>query len=100
MPSRFVRQRRKQERPITFVSVMEAFQPQIKVRFLKDVSGWASRDRRVKWSIGAGKVGTLDADKAREFQAKGYLEILDGTVKPVTQTELDEILATVTVVGL
>lgn len=90
--------RRQREIPISFVPVERVFQPQVRVRSLVDLSGWASRDRRVKWSISAGRIGCLDADKAREFQTKGYVELLDGEVKPVSEDEAAEFLSTVTTI--
>jgi len=92
--------RRKELKPVTFVAVERAFKPQIKVRATRDLSGWVNRDRRVKWSIPTGRIGMLDEDRAREFQVKGYVEILDGTVKPVSEDEAAEMLSTVTMIGL
>lgn len=95
----FERRRRKLE-PVTFVSVERAFKPMIRVQAKLDINGWADRDRRVKWHIGAGRIGMLDEAAAREFALKGYVEILDGTVKPVSEDEAAEILSTVTKVSL
>lgn len=91
--------RRKPDRPVKFITVEQAFKPQIKVRVLKDLNGWADRSRNIKWHIGAGKVGCIDEDKAREFAIKGYVEILDGTIKPYSSDEAAEILSTVTTIG-
>ena len=87
-------------RPITFVTVEQVFQPQVRVRALKSVSGWVDRRKRIKWDIPAGSVGCFDEDKAREFAIKGYVEILDGAVKPVSEDEAAEVLSTVTNVSL
>jgi len=92
--------RRRELQPVTFVPVEQVFKPMIKVRALADISGWADRDRRVKWSIPHGRIGMLDDAKAREFQAKGYVEILDGAVKPVSEDEAAEFLSTVTTINL
>lgn len=86
-------QRRRRLQPVTFVAVEQAFKPQIKVRALSDLNGWVDRDRRVKFHIGKGQIGFMDADRAREFKAKGYLEIVEGQVAPVSQTELDDLLS-------
>lgn len=90
--------------PITFVPVEKVFKPQVKVRATRDLNGWADRGKtsgkRVKWSIAEGRIGCLDEDKAREFQAKGYVEILDGTIKPVSEDEAAEYLSTVTTISL
>ncbi len=95
----FNRRRRKLE-PVTFVPIERVFRPQVKVRATRDISGWASRDRRVKWSIGKGRVGCLDEPVAREFEVKGYVEILDGQVRPVSEDEAAEFLSTVTVLNM
>jgi hypothetical protein len=95
----FQRRRAKLE-PITFVSLERAFKAQVRVQATRDISGWASRDRRVKWQIGKGRVGCLDEDVAREFAAKGYVRILDGTVKPVSEGEFEEILSTTTTIQM
>lgn len=92
--------RRERLEPVTFVPVDRAFRPQVKVRSLRDLSGWASRRQRVKWHIGAGRIGCMDEDKAREFATKGYVEILDGRVKPVSEAEAEEFLSTVTVLNI
>ena len=94
------RRRQRELTPVRFVPIERVFQPQIKVRALKDISGWANRERRVKWSIGAGRIGCLDADKAREFQTKGYVKIVEGSVEPVSEDEAAEMLAQVTTIGL
>jgi hypothetical protein len=91
--------RRKPDRPVKFVTVEQAFKPQVKVVATRDFSGWADRQRRIKWHIGKGKIGCIDEDKAREFAIKGYVEILDGTIKPYSEDEAAEILSTVTTIG-
>jgi len=92
--------RRRELEPITFVSVERVFQPQVKVRATRDLNGWADRQKRVKWHIGSGRIGYLDSDVARQFQVKGYVQILEGDVKPVSDDERAEILSTMTVIGL
>lgn len=92
--------RREQLEPVTFAPVEQVFQPQIKVRALRDINGWANRRRRIKWHIGAGSIGYLNEDKAREFAIKGYVEILEGKVKPVSEDEAAEFLSQVTVINL
>lgn len=86
--------------PITFVPVEQVFKPQVKVRATRDMSGWADRGKRVKWSIPQGRIGCLDEDKAREFQAKGFVEILEGEIRPVSEAEREEFLSQVHVIGL
>jgi hypothetical protein len=93
----FTRRRRKLE-AVTFTPVRKVFKPQVKVRAKLDLSGWADRDRRVRWTIPTGRIGCIDADKAREFQVKGYVDILDGTVKPVSEDEAIEFLREVTTI--
>lgn len=91
--------RRLRATPITFVPIERVFQPQVRVRATRDLNGWASREQRVKWHIPRGRIGCLDADKAREFEVKGYVEILDGAVKPVSEDEAAEFLSTVTIIS-
>ena len=99
-----VQARRRRERegrpPVKFVTVEEAFEPMIRVRALLDISGWVNRERGIKWSISKNEIGMLSQDAAREFSIKGYVEILDGTVKPVSEDEAAEMLSTVTTVSL
>jgi hypothetical protein len=96
----FVRRRRKQLEPIKFVPMSRAFEPQIRVRAIRDLNGWASEDRRVKWSIGKNQIGFLNESKAREFQVKGYVEIITGEIKPVSEDEAAEMLSTVTTISM
>lgn len=92
---------RKVQAPVVkFVAVERAFKPQIKVRATRDLNGWANRERGVKWSIGAGRIGCIDEDKAREFAAKGFVEIIEGNVKPCSEDELAEYASQVTVVSI
>ncbi len=86
--------------PVTFLPVEAAFKPQIKVRAFNDLSGWISREKRIKWYLSAGRIGHIDEDKAREFQAKGYVQILKGDVKPVSEDERAEMLASMTTIGV
>lgn len=92
--------RRRQFQPITFVPVERVFKSQVQVRALRDLNGWADRERRIKWSIPSGRIGCLDEDTAREFMAKGYVELLDGIVRPVSEDEAAEFLSTVTTLSL
>jgi len=91
--------RPKRIQPIRFVAVEHVFKAQIKVRALRDISGWADRAQGVKYAIGYGRIGYLDEDTAREWQVKGYVEIISGDVKPVSEDEAAEILSTVTTIG-
>lgn len=88
-------------RPVTFVPIEQAFKPQVKVQAVRDLSGWVGGDKRnrVKWEIGKGRIGCIDADKAREFAAKGFVRILEGKVEPVSEDELAELLSQVTIIG-
>ena len=85
---------------IRFVPVEHVFQAQVKVRATRDLNGWADRAKGVKWHIPQGRIGCLDRDKAREFQAKGYVEILEGEVAPVSEDELAEFKSTVHTISL
>jgi hypothetical protein len=98
--------RKPELKPVKFVTVERAFKPMVKVRATRDVSGWVDRGkktgRRVKWSMSMGQVGYMDVAHAREYQIKGYVEILEGgeQIKPVSADEAAEFLSTVTVIGL
>jgi hypothetical protein len=85
---------------IKFVPVERVFKPQVKVRATRDLSGWANREKGVKWHIRHGRIGCMDADKAREFAAKGFVEILEGDIKPVSPAEQEEFLAQVTTISV
>jgi hypothetical protein len=107
VPARKATRARKPElKPVKFVAVERAFKPQVKVRATRDMSGWVDRGektgRRVKFHIGKGRIGLMDAEHAREFAAKGYVEILEGgeQIKPVSEDEAAEILSTVTTISL
>lgn len=76
---------------VKFVPVERAFKPQIKVKALLDITGWLDRDKGIKFRIGMGRVGFVDADSARIWQAKGYITILEGEVEPVSEDELYEL---------
>lgn len=86
--------------PVRFIPVERVFKPQIKVRALHTLNGWVDRRKKIKWEIHAGQVGCVDEDKAREWVAKGYAEILDGTIKPISEDEAAEYLSQVTTIGL
>lgn len=96
----FNRRRRRALEPIRFVPVSQAFEAQVRVQATRDLSGWVNRDRRVKWEIGKGRVGYLNASTAREFEVKGYVRILAGDVVPVSEDEAAEILSTTTTISL
>ena len=93
--------RRRKLEPIEFVPIRHVFRQQIKVRALLDMNGWVGEKAdRKKWHIGKDRTGYIDEDKAREWAAKGYVEILDGTVRPVSEDELAEMTKNDHVVGL
>ena len=79
----------------TFVTPAEVFQPQVEVFTTRDISGWANREKGIKFHLQAGKSYCVDADTAREWQVKGYVHIVHGEVKPVSADEKAEILSTV-----
>jgi hypothetical protein len=86
--------------PVTFAPIRKVFKPQIQVRTLKDISGWVDREKKIKYHLGAGKFYYLDEETAREFAVKRYVEIHNGTVRPVSPQERAEILSTVTTIGM
>lgn len=91
---------RRRAQPVTFLPVEQVFSPQVKVRATRDINGWADRKRKQKWSIAAHSVVYLDHDTARAFQVKGYVEVLDGTIEPVSEGEAAHILSSVTNLSL
>jgi hypothetical protein len=95
----FEAKRRKLE-PVTFVPAEQFFKPQVKVQATRDINGWADPKRRVKWSIAAHSIVYMDTDKAREFQIKGYVRVLDGQIEPASDDEVAEILSSVTTLSL
>lgn len=92
--------RRQKLKPITFVPAEQVFKPVVKVQATRDINGWVNKKTRVKWSIPANSVAYIDAATAREFQIKGYVRILDGTVEPASDDEVAEIMSTVTTLNL
>lgn len=95
----FERRRRKLE-PVRFVPVSKAFEPQVRVQAVRDLNGWVDRERRVKWQIGRHQIGFLNEAKAREFETKGFVRILNGDVTPVSEDEAAEMLSTSTTITL
>lgn len=93
--------RRERVGPMRYVPLAAAFKPQIKVLALKDINATVgSGERRVKAVIGKGRVGYLDEPTARAWNVKGYVAILDGTVRAVSPDEAAQILSEVQRVGL
>lgn len=94
--------RREKLIPVEFVPVSQVFQPMVEVKFLKDVSGWVGENKssRKKWSFSTGQIIAIDADKAREFVAKGYCEPTHPLDPPLSHDEVLEFRSNVTVVGL
>lgn len=94
--------RRLQLIPVEFVPVSQVFRPMVEVKFLKDVSGWVGSDKstRKKWHFAAGQTYAIDAEKAREFVAKGYCEPINPLDPPLSHDEVLEFRSTVTVIGL
>lgn len=88
---RSARPARKRTKPevVKFVPVERAFKAQIKVKALLDINGPVAPG--VKFHAPAGRIAYVDEDTARVWAAKGYVEILDGTVKPVSPDELAEL---------
>lgn len=95
----FIRRRERAE-IVKFAPVRQVFEPQIGVVPNRDLNGWVDERRRIKWSMKHGQKYYINAKKAREFEAKGYLTITDGRVTPVSEDEYAEIMSTVTTIGL
>lgn len=85
---------------IKFVPVERVFKPQVKVRATRDLNGWANRERGVKWNIPAGRIGCVDEDKAREWVAKGFVELVEGDIRPISEDEAADFLSQVTTISV
>jgi hypothetical protein len=95
----FIR-RREKLKPVEFQPVSEVFEPQVGVIPKSDLSGWVDRRRKVKWSMSAGRKYYLNEAKAREFETKGFLDIVSGAVAPVSDDERAEFLSQVTRISM
>lgn len=82
--------------PITFQAVN--WQPQVEVRFTRDVNGWLDRDRNIKFHFAAGSRHMVDEAHAVEFITKGYAK---GTLpRFVSEDEAGEIRSVMTTIGM
>ncbi len=87
--------------PITFLPVKKVFRAMVSIEVNRDISGWASREKRQKWHMGAGTTHIIDEDKAREFVAKGYASFTDPMYAerhPISADEVDEHAATMAII--
>jgi hypothetical protein len=89
-------QREERLRPVEFEAVN--WQPQVRVKFTRDVNGWLDHDRRVQWHFAAGSVHMIDEEHAVEFIVKGYAT--GELPRFVSADEADEIRSVITVIGL
>lgn len=95
--ARIKRQQAKaQMTPITFQPVN--WQPQVRVRFTRDVNGWLDRDANIKWHFAAGSVAMIDEQHAVEFIVKGYA--VGELPRFVSADEQAEIRSVITIIGL
>jgi hypothetical protein len=96
MDARIRRRQHSELYPVTFAAV--DWQPQVEVRFTRDINGWLDRDRSVKWHFSAGSTHMVDEQHAVEFIAKGYAT---GTLpRHVSDDEHAEIRSVMTNIGL
>ena len=86
--------------PVTFAPINKVFRPQIQVRALRDIAGWADYASKTRYSMKAYTLYYIDEPTAREFEAKGYVEIVKGHVRPVSDAEREEFLSQITNIGL
>jgi hypothetical protein len=82
--------------PVTFEP--HRWQPQVRVTFTRDVSGWLHRDRRVKWHFAAGSTHMVDEERAVLFIVKGYAT--GELPRAVSDDERAEIRSVMTTIGL
>lgn len=90
------RQRKEAMAPITFQPINWA--PQVQVTFTRDVNGWLSRDKRIKWHFAAGSTHMVDEQHAVEFIVKGYAQ--GELPRKVSGDERAEIRSVMTTIGL
>jgi len=74
------------------------WQPQVKVKFTRTVTGWLDRDARVKWEFHAGSEHYVDEEHAVEFIVKGYAT--GELPRPVSEDERAELRSVMTTIGL
>jgi hypothetical protein len=89
-------QRRRAMTPVTFQPVH--WQPQVRVKFTRDVNGWLDRDRSIKWHFAAGSTHMIDEQHATEFIVKGYAT--GELPRFVSADEQAEIRSVMTIIGL
>jgi len=84
-----------------FEPVRRVFKAQVQIRMTKDVSGWVGdKAPRRRWALRAGRLYTIDEERAREFVAKGYAEFTATPRRPLSADEIAEHVAQVTEVRL
>lgn len=89
-------QRREVLKPVTLQAVN--WQPQVAVKFTRDVTGWVDRDKGLKWMFKAGTTHLVDEQHAIEFIVKGYAT---GTLpRHVSSDERAEIRSVMTTIGM
>ena len=92
--------RRRSFRAVRFEPMTAVFKPEVKVQALRDLNGWVSREKRLKWHMSTGSVHALDSDTARDFAIKGYVMLLEGKVRPASEQEIAETQAGLTTIHL
>lgn len=95
----FIR-RREKAIGVTFAPVRKVFEPQVGFLPNRDLNGWVNQRTQTKWHMKAHQKYYISADRAREFQAKGYGTVVDGKVEAVSEDEYAEMMSTVTQIGL
>jgi hypothetical protein len=93
-----IREERRRAKPLKFVTPSEAFEPQVEVRMLKDVTGWVDRGRREKFHLGAQRTYMVDEQTAVEFITKGYAA--GELPREVSEDERAEIRSVMTTIGV
>jgi hypothetical protein len=90
---------RRHQRPITPVTLQPVnWQPQVRVTFTRDVSGWLDRPQGVKFQFAAGSTHLIDERHAVEFIVKGYCT--GELPRPVSDDEAADIRSSMTTIGL
>lgn len=96
MDAKIKRRQHRELHPVTFAQV--DWQPQVKVKFTRDINGWLDRDRSIKWHFAAGSTHMVDEQHAVEFISKGYAT--GELPRHVSDDERAEIRSVMTTIGL
>jgi hypothetical protein len=90
------RRQYKELHPVRFAPVN--WEPQVEVKFTRDVTGWQDTNERVRFHFKAGKTYHVDEQHAVEFIVKGYAT--GKLPRHVSEQEKQELRSVMTTIGL